>query len=150
MPTSTTTRRPTRRPSTAARRFGHVVAVVVNAAMLYVVNVWPGWDSLWFLTGDTTQVLGLVNASIVVGVVANAVYIVHDVGRLRSFGDLVTTSIGLAAMVVIWQVFPFDFGETGFDWELVVRIVLGVGIIGSAIAIITHLVSLVSDSRSPR
>jgi hypothetical protein len=150
MSTSTTTRRPTRRPSTAARRFGHAVAVVVNAAMLYAVNVWPGWDSLWFLTEDTTQVLGLVNATIVVGIVANAVYIAHDVGRLRALGDLVTTSIGLAAMVVIWQVFPFDFGEAGFDWELVVRIVLGVGIVGSAIAIIIHLVSLVTDSRSPR
>jgi hypothetical protein len=150
MSASTTTRRPTRHPGTAARRFGHAVAVVVNAAMLYVVNVWPGWDSLWFLTADTTKVLGLVNASIVAGIVANAVYILHDTGRLRSLGDLVTTSVGLAAMVVIWQVFPFDFGEAGFDWELVVRIALGVGIIGSAVAIMAHLVSLVTDSRSPR
>jgi hypothetical protein len=150
MSASTTTRRPTRRPSTAARRFGHAVAVVVNAAMLYVVNVWPGWDSLWFLTEDTTRVLGLVNASIVAGIVANAVYVVHDTGRLRSLGDLVTTGIGLAAMIAIWEIFPFDFGATTFDWELVVRIVLAVGIIGSVIAIITHLVSLVTDSRSPR
>jgi hypothetical protein len=140
----------TRRPGTAARRFGHAVAVLVNAAMLYVVNVWPGWDALWFLTEDTSRVLGLVNASIVAGIVANAVYIVHDTGRLRSLGDLVTTVVGLAAMVVIWQVFPFDFGDAGFDWALVVRIVLGVGIIASVVAIMAHLVSLVTDSRSPR
>jgi hypothetical protein len=150
MSASTTTRRSTRRPSIAARRFGHVVAVLVNAVMLYVVNVWPGWDSLWFLTQDTPQVLGLVNASIVAGLVANAVYIVHDTGRLRSLGDLATTGIGLAAMVMIWEVFPFDFGAADFDWELVVRIALAVGIIGSVVAIIAHLVSLVSGSRSPR
>jgi hypothetical protein len=147
---ASTTSRPTRRPGAAARRFGHAVAVVVNAAMLYVVNVWPGWEALWFLTEDTTRVLGLVNASIVAGIVANAVYVLHDHGRLRSLGDLVTTGIGLAAMVMIWEVFPFDFGEATFDWELVVRIVLAVGIIGSVVAIIVHLVSLVTGSRSPR
>jgi hypothetical protein len=150
MSASTTTRRPTRRPSTAARRFGYVVAVLINAAMLYVVNVWPGWDAVWFLAEDTTRVLGLVNASIVVGLVANAVYIVHDTGRLRSLGDLVTTGVGLAAMIAIWEIFPFDFGGTDFDWELVVRILLAVGIIGSVVAIVTHLVSLVSGSRSRR
>ena len=66
------------RPTVGARRFGYVVAVLVNAAMLYAVNRWPGWEVLPFLTADLVLVLGLVNASIVVNLAANLVYLVRD------------------------------------------------------------------------
>lgn len=136
------------RPGPAARRFGYVVAALVDLALLYAVNVWPGWDVLPFLTSDTTEVLTLVNASLVAGAAANGLHLLRDPRRLRSFGDACTTAIGVAAMVALWRVFPFDFGDAGFDWSLVVRIVLGLGIVGGAIGIVTSLVSLLSDSRS--
>jgi len=47
------------------------------------------------------------------------------------------------ALVWLWQVFPFDFGDATFDWELLTRWVLGIGIAGSVIAIVVALVSLV-------
>ena len=146
--TPTTRTRPKKRPGVAARRFGYVVAALVNLALLYGVNVWPGWDVLPFLTADTTRVLTLVNASLVAGVAANAVYVVRDPRWLRSFGEAFTTAIGVAAMVALWRVFPFDFGDAGFDWSIVVRVLLAIGIVGGAIGIIANLVSLVSDSRS--
>jgi hypothetical protein len=111
--------------------------------MLYLVNRRPGWEAVPFLTPDTEKVLGLVNASIVAGLVANLVYLVADPPRLRSLGDLVTTGIGLAAMVRIWQVFPFSFEEGGFPWETVFRWFLAIGIVGSAIGIVVALVTLV-------
>jgi uncharacterized membrane protein YesL len=118
--------------------------------MLYVVNVWPGWQELGFLTEDTREVLGLVNASIVVSIAANLVYIVRDPGWLRSAGELVTTAVGLAAMIVIWEVFPFDFGDAAFDWAILVRVLLAIGIIGSVIGMFARVVSLVADTRSRR
>jgi hypothetical protein len=60
----------------------------------------------------------------------------------------VTTVVGIVAMVAMWRVFPFDFGEASFDWALLFRWVLGVGIAGSAIGIVVNVVSLVSDTRS--
>ena len=45
-------------------------------------------------------------------------------------------------MLRIWDVFPFDFGDTTFDWVLVTRIVLVVGIAGSVIAMIAAVVTL--------
>jgi len=113
-----------------------VVAVLLNAAMLYAVHAWPGWEVLPFLTEETTQVLGLVTASILASLLANLVYLVSDPAWLRTLGDLVTTSIGLAALIVIWQVFPFDFTPYSFDWELVARVLLVVAIVGSAIGIL--------------
>ncbi|MBH0122612.1 hypothetical protein I0Q12_25200, partial [Rhodococcus sp. CX] len=84
-------------------------------------------------------VLGWVNASIVVGLVANLVYLVRDPRWLKALGDIATTAVGLVALLRIWQVFPFDFGADAFDWPLVVRILLGLVIVGSGIAILVTL-----------
>jgi len=138
----------TRRPSAAARRTGYVFAILVNGALLYAVNVWPGWDVLPFLTDEFTQVLDLVNASIVVSLVANFLYLARDTRAVKALGDIVTTGVAIAVGVRMWQVFPFDFGEATFDWELVVRILLAVGIVGMAIAIVVNIVSLVTDTPS--
>lgn len=132
-----------RRPGVGARRGGYLVAAGINGLLLYLVNRRPGWEALPFLTPDTEKVLGVVNASIIAGLVANLVYLVADPPRLRSLGDLVTTGIGLAAMVRIWQVFPFSFEQGGFPWETVFRGFLAIGIVGSAIGIVVALVSLV-------
>ncbi|MGV9746463.1 hypothetical protein ACWDTG_16305 [Rhodococcus zopfii] len=131
------------RSSAAARRTGYVVAVLVNAALLYAINIWPGWEAVPFLTDDTRLVLGWVNASIVVGIAANLVYLVRDTSWLKSLGDVLTTAVGLVALLRIWQVFPFDFGDSSFDWPLVVRILLGLGIVGSIIGILVALFSAV-------
>ncbi|PFG38197.1 hypothetical protein ATJ97_0669 [Georgenia soli] len=131
------------RPAVGARRLGYTIAVVVNAVMLYAVNAWPGWQAVPFLTADTAAVIPLVNASILVSLVVNAVYVVHDPAWVRALGDLATSAVGLVALVRMWQVFPFDFGGATFDWELLTRWVLGLGIAGSAIAIVVALVSLV-------
>lgn len=141
------------RPSTGVRRFGYVVALLVNAAMLYAANAWPGWEEVPVLTADTEQVIGWVNASIVAGLVANAVYLVRDPEWLRALGGVITTSVGLGALVKVWQVFPFDVASDSSGWGLVVRILLVVAIVGSSIGIVVGLVTFakaVSATPAPR
>ena len=72
------------------------------------INIWPGWESLSFLTADTTKVLWLVNASLIAGVVADLVYARYDPPWLVALGGVVTTAIALAALIRIMQVFPVD------------------------------------------
>ncbi len=139
--TSAVTRSARRRPGPATRRFGYGIAVLVNAALLYAANVWPGWESVPFLTSDTTQVLGLVNASIIWTLLANVVYVGNDHPKVKASGDALGTVIGVAAMVRIWQVFPFDFGEGSFDWALLTRVLLGIGIVGGIIGIVVNVVA---------
>lgn len=139
---------PARRPPVAARRVGYLIAAGINVVLLYLVNISPGWEAVPFLTEDTRQVLGLVNLSLVAGLVCNLVYVLVDPTWLKSLGDLLTTGIGLAVLVRLWQVFPFDFGDSAADWALVVRAVLVVGVIGSAIGIVVQLVSLVRAVRA--
>jgi hypothetical protein len=132
-----------RRPSPGTRRAGYVVAAVVNAAMLYVINVWPGWQAVPFLTGETRQVLGLVNLSVVVGLVANLVYLANDAPWLKSLGDLVTTAVGLVVIVQVWLVFPFSFDDWSADWSWLVRLMLVVAGVGASIGIVVQFVSLI-------
>jgi hypothetical protein len=132
-----------RRQPVASRRLGYTIAVAVNAVLIYLVNVSPGWDAVPFLTPATTEVLPWVNASMIAGVVANAVYVAWDPRWFKALGDVVTTSIGIVAMVRIWQVFPFDFTGSSFDWALVAKFALGFGIGGSIVAILVALVTLV-------
>jgi hypothetical protein len=150
MSSLTTAQRRRLRPSLASRRLGYTVGLVVNAGLLFTINEWPGWNAVPFLTGDTPRVLGLVNASIVVGLVANGLYVLSDPAWFKALGDIIQNVVGIAALVRIWQVFPFDFGDSSFDWELLARWVLGVGIAGSGVAILVGLVALVRALEAPR
>lgn len=139
--------RPARRtPSRAARRTGYAAGVLVNALLLYAVNVWPGWEAVPFLTDDFRRVLGIVNASMLVGVVTNLVYLYRDTARVRAAGSLLTTGIGLVALVRMWQVFPFDFGGDWSGWDEVFRLMIGVGVVGSVVALVVAVVGLVRGS----
>src|SRR6478672_11730588 len=112
----------------AARRLGYGVGALVNVGLLYAVNIWPGWEVVPFLTAETASILGLVNLSIVSNLAANAVYLVDDAAWLKALGSILTTTVGMITLVRIWQVFPFDFGSSSFNWELVTRIILIIGI----------------------
>jgi hypothetical protein len=92
-------------------------------------------------------VTGLINASIIVNLVANVLFLAQDPLWLKALGDLLTTAVGMIALVRIWQVFPVDFGDSSFNWELVTRVVLVVGIVGSAIGIVAAFASLVKHLR---
>ena len=131
-----------RRPSAAARRVGYLVGIVVDAALLFVLNGQPGWQALPFLTSDTSQVIGLVNLSLAVSLAVNAVYLFYDPPWLKSLGDLITAGIGLAVAIRIWQVFPFTFQGSAAWWSTAVRVLLFVVIAGSAISIVVQAVSL--------
>ena len=127
------------RQSAGARRAGYLLAIGFSTVLLLILNGRPGWQAIPFLTSDTGQVLWLVNLSLAAGIAANVVYLVCDPPWVRSLGDLVTTGIGLAAAIRIWQVFPFDLSS---GWSAAVRVLLVVAIAGSCIAVVVQVVSL--------
>jgi hypothetical protein len=127
----------TERPSTASRRAGYVIAAAINAALLWFIHVWPGWDAVPFLTTDFDTVLWLIDLSLVVTIAVNLLYLVRDPRRPTAAGAVVTTAIGLAAAVRMLQVFPFDFGDSDV-WPVVFRVLLWVAIVGAGIGIIVN------------
>ncbi len=134
-----TSTHPARRPSPGARRAGYSLAIFFSAALLIILNGSPGWQAIPFLTSETGQVLWLVNLSLAAGIAANLVYLAYDPPWLKTLGDLVTTGIGLAAAIRIWQVIPFALSS---GWSLAVRVLLVVAIVGYCIALVVQIVSL--------
>ncbi len=131
---------------TALHRVGYVMAIAVNAIMLWMVGRLLEWGWPGFLTQDFVEVEKLVSASLVAGIVTNAAFLVHDRGRFRALGDLVTNGFGLALTMRTWDVFPFDFSGYATDWTWLVRMVLVIAIVGTAIGIVTSLFRLLGGS----
>jgi hypothetical protein len=135
------------RPPVGVRRVGYLVAVLINAALLWLLHVWPGWEGVPFLTADFADVLWLVGLSLWVGVGANLLYLVLDPLWLTALGGLATTAIGLAAALRLWEVFPFDLDGA---WTTVVRVALVIGIVGAAIGILVNVVTAIrAAARGP-
>ncbi|CAB4877936.1 MAG: hypothetical protein F2793_05290 [Actinobacteria bacterium] len=138
-----TVKKPSRRSSAAGRRAGYVIAIIINAVLLYLINGRPGWESWDVLTADFVLVLWLVNLSLSLSFIANVLYLVYDVPWFKATCELVLAVVSLAVAVRGYQVFPFDFSSFAYGWTVLVRLILVVAMIGSSIAIIVQLVKLV-------
>jgi len=130
------------REARPARKVGYLVSVIVNVVLWVLVNVRPGWRELPFLTESFTEVLWLVNLSLIVSAAVNAVYLVFDPAWFKSVSQILVLAVGLVASIRMWQVFPFDFSGSSFPWESVTKVLLVIAIFGSVVAIITELVNL--------
>jgi hypothetical protein len=128
------------------QRAGYVIAIIVDAMLIYVVGNLLEWDVLPFLTSDFERVSSAIVTSLVAGIVVNAIWLLHDPRWLRSLGQIVILVVGLVALARLWQVFPFDFSSYGFDWGVVARIMLAVAIVGSGLGILGEVVKLAGRS----
>jgi hypothetical protein len=131
------------RTSVPVRRFGYVLAAAVITTIWVMVNVWPGWESVPFLTQRAGDVVWAVNLWLCCGIVANLLYVVYDPVWFKTSGDVITAVVGLVPAVLLWRVFPFDFSGYSFDWAVVARVVLMVGIVGGILGILVQIGTLV-------
>lgn len=130
-------------PSAPARKFGYLVAVAVNAVLLWVVHNLLDWEWTRFITEEWDQVLPILTTSLIAAIVVNTLYIVFDPKWFKSLTQIVLSGISLAVTVRMLRVFPFDFTAYDFPWETFVRVGLVVGIVGISIAIVVETVKLI-------
>lgn len=127
---------------TVTTRGGNIGSVLVNAVLLWGINIWPGWKAVPFLTADMERVLGIINASLTAGIIANLIFVVIRNRGVMALGNLVVLGIGLAATLRMLEVFPFDFGDSWSGWPVVVRVLLVLGIVGSIIGMVVEIVAM--------
>ena len=127
---------------TVTTRGGNIGSVLVNAVLLWGINIWPGWKVVPFLTADMERVLGIINASLTAGIIANLIFVVIRNRGVMALGNLVVLGIGLAATLRMLEVFPFDFGDSWSGWPVVVRVLLVLGIVGSIIGMVVEIVAM--------
>ncbi|MFX1819072.1 hypothetical protein PV768_04705 [Pseudarthrobacter sp. CC4] len=127
---------------TVTTRGGNIGSVLVNAVLLWGINIWPGWKVVPFLTADMERVLGIINASLTAGIIANLIFVVIRNRGVMALGNLAVLGIGLAATLRMLEVFPFDFGDSWSGWPVVVRVLLVLGIVGSIIGMVVEIVAM--------
>ena len=130
----------TRPQSPRARRWGYGIAALINLIVAWGVNIWPGWDAVPFLTSGMTQVLPLVNLSLLVGFLTNLAYLVADPPWFKALGNILTAGISIAVLVRTLRVFPFDFGDSASTWDPITRGILIFLIVASTLGLAVQVV----------
>jgi hypothetical protein len=125
------------------RRVGYLVAASLNAALLWIAHHLLDWSWPAFLTGAFEDLLPYVTVSLLATVVANLVWIAWGPAWFRHLAQLGLNLIAVVVTVRTWQIFPFDFSGYPAWWETVARVVILVGIVGSAVGAVVELVKLV-------
>ena len=125
------------------RMTDYIFAVIFNIAFLVVVNKVPDWNIV-FITDSFPDVLWALNTSIAVSLAGNLILIFFHPRFLHHLLTAVFSVFGILATSVLLSVFPFEFAELVGEWlNILVRIVLIVGIVGSAIGVVVNVVKAV-------
>jgi hypothetical protein len=133
-----------RRPPRAARRFGYLLAGAINAAILAVLHLGPGWQRFGFLSERFADVLGVMTLSLVVGLLVDLLYVRYDPVWLKRLGDAVTALLACIVLARMWTVFPFDLAPDWQGWDTPLRAVLGFLTVGAGIGVVASLAELVA------
>jgi hypothetical protein len=119
---------------------GYIFSAVMNGVLLWVMNQLPVWKP-FFLLDSYEQVLWAINMSLIVHIALNLVMVFF---RPRFFHYLAQTVFNLVSIVSLaWivYIFPVDFSPRIGDWlNVLFRVVLIIGIVGSAIGVISNFV----------
>lgn len=136
-----TATQPTRLPE-IGRKAGYSFAVLINLAILIVVQNLLDWGWPPFLTPEFAEVLPWISLSLAASIVANLIYVVQDRPPLRYAFEVVVNLVSIYATYKMFVVFPFDFTGYDFDWAMVGRLLLVLAMIGAAIGAIVNLAKL--------
>ena len=120
-----------------------VGAFIGGIISLVIVNTVPLWRPLTYSVVLETwiYILWAANLSIIVQMAGNLFLAIYHPARLYSFLQAIMAAAGLVSVIVFYQVFPLDFSQVVGNWlNIFFRVLLVLGMVGSAIAILVHLV----------
>ncbi len=124
--------------SPTTRRIGYVIAIGINAALLFVAQNILDWDVLPWLTAEWDDVLPIISVSLLASILANLIYVAYDAPWFKSLTQAIVAGIALAATIQLFRVFPFDFSAYEFNWEFVTKGVLILAMVGTTIGLIAE------------
>ncbi|MET0697923.1 MAG: hypothetical protein ABWZ58_10895 [Acidimicrobiia bacterium] len=127
-----------------ARRASYVIAIVINVAMLVIVQNLVEWGWPAFLTAEFAEVVPWISFSLIASIVANIIYQIDDSQTVKSVGQIAVNLISMWVTYTVLTVFPFDFSGYQFDYEIVARVVLILAIVGAGIGAMVEAIKLVS------
>ncbi|MBN2324093.1 MAG: hypothetical protein JXQ30_10190 [Spirochaetes bacterium] len=121
----------------------YIPSIIFNIALLVVLNKIPDWNIV-FITESYPDILRAVNTALIVHIAGNLILIFIHPLVIHHLANAFFSIFSLIAAWVILSVFPFDFSEiVGYWLNTLVRVCLIIGVVGSAISIVVHVVKAV-------
>lgn len=119
---------------------GAMIGCVIG---LIIVNSVPSWAHLTngIILESWSKVLWAANLSMILQIVGNFFLAIYRSARFYSFIQLILALAGLVSVIVFFLVFPLDFSKVVGNWvNIMAKVLLVLGIVGSLIACIVYLV----------
>jgi len=126
-------------------------ATIANAVFAIALNMVPLWRQYTrgVVLEDFVQILWAANISVLVQIAGNLSLIFYRPPRFAALVQLLGTAAGMLSIIVFYVVFPLDFAQIGLGWiNAAMKIVLIVGMAGSAIGLIVQTVQLAAGWRT--
>ena len=119
----------------------YIAAIIFNFIFLYIFNNLLNWH-VYFVTSALTEVLWIINLSIVVAIIGNFLMLLYRPDWFRHVTKIVLNVVAFAAVYLVYIVFPFNFSNSFLNWGLSVLLILA--LIGIIIATIVEIYLLVT------
>lgn len=126
------------------RKADYIFAIISGFIFLYIVNNLLNWN-VYFITGALNEVLWIINLSIIVTVIGNALILAYNPEWLRHAIKIIINIINFISAYFVYTVFPFNFYNFFINWGLSILLILIM--IGIAIAVIVEFYFLVTGKR---
>jgi hypothetical protein len=126
---------------------GEFIGAIIGLVVVNSFAYWRGWTH-GVVLDSWVNILWAANLSLITQLAGYAILVVYRPARLYSFIEMLMAATGLISVVVFYQVFPVDFSQLVGSWlNVLLRVVMILGIIGSAIAILVHLIRTVAGTQ---
>jgi len=124
-------------------RVGYIVTIAVHFFLYWFINKIPKWD-WWFITDAYETVLPFIEISVIANIIAFAVFLIIDIRPIYYIGKTILDSISFFVLFKMYHNFPVDFNN---GWNIVFKIVLIVGMVGTVISLIVRTFKLAANKK---
>jgi len=120
---------------------GYLGAIIVSIIFFYIVNNLLNWH-IYFVTNAFNEVLWIINLSILATIIGNGLLLFYSPIRFIHSVKIIINIISFIAVYKVYEVFPFNFYNSFYNWGFNILLVLGM--IGIVIATIVEIYLLIT------
>ena len=117
----------------------YTVAIIFNLILLYIFNNLLYWH-VNFLTNALVNILWIINLSISIAILGNALLLIYHPKLFRHVMKTVINIFAFIAVFILYVTFPFNFNDFYLYWTM--NTLLAIIMVGLAISIIIEFVYL--------
>jgi hypothetical protein len=119
---------------------GSIIGSIIGLAIINSVALWRPWTHGVVLE-SWNSILWAANFSLMTQIAGNLILAFYRPARLYSIINVIIAAAGFLSVSVFFAVFPLDFSLVIADWfNTLVRVAVVIGMFGTLIALIVHLV----------